>query len=187
MPLLQLLRLLLVPLLYLLLSRIISMLLGQALMFLILLLLEFLPFLFLLREYLFLLLLVFLVQLRVACTKSAGSRRGRKVARMDGRAGSSNVVVVPRTRLISATICATIGRRCIGCPRRFRRNDGAVVEYSRPRCGRDRRLAHVDGSPLLRIGSRRLRMLSLNRDRRNMSLTRRSLFLRRWAPGDSAL
>ena len=118
MPLLQLLRLLLVPLLYLLLSRFISMLLGQALMFLILLLLEFLPFLFLLREYLVLLLLVLPVQLWVACIWSAGSRRGRKVARMDERAGSSSVVVprviartvvVPRTRLISGTICAAIG------------------------------------------------------------------------------
>ena len=114
MPLLQLLRLLLVPLLYLLLSRVISMLLGQALMFLILLLLEFLPFLFLLREYLFLLLLVLLVHLRVACISSAGSRRGGKVARMDGRVGSSSIAVIPRviarpvvvlrTRLIPGTI-----------------------------------------------------------------------------------
>ena len=161
MPLLQLLRLLLVPLLYLLLSRFISMLLGQALMFLILPLLEFLPLLFLLREYLFLLLLVLLIQLRVACIRSAGSRRGRKVARMDGRAGSSSVVVL-RTRLISATICAAIGWWIIRTTCRFGRNDGAVVKYSRPRCGRDRRLAHVHGSPLLRIGSRRLRVLSLN-------------------------
>src|ERR1700730_8278983 len=75
--LLQLLRLLLVLLLHLLLCRFTGVLLRQPLMFLLLLLLEFLPFLFLLREYLFLLLLVFLVQLRVACVWSAGARRER--------------------------------------------------------------------------------------------------------------
>ena len=84
MLLLQLLRLLLVPLLYLLLPRFVSMLLGQALMFLILPLLKFLAFLFLLREYLFLLLLVLPVQLWVACIWSTGSRRRGKVVRMGG-------------------------------------------------------------------------------------------------------
>src|SRR5260370_33001129 len=181
MPLMQVLSLLLVRLLSLLLSRFIDMLLGQALMFLILLLLEFLPFLFLLREYLFLLPLVLLVQLRLACIRSAGSRRGRKVARMDGRAGSSSIAVIPRviarpvvvlrTRLIPGTICAAISRRRIRRPRRSRRNDGAVVKYSRPRCGRDRRLAPVHGSSLLRIGSRCLRVLGLTLDRRKMSFT----------------
>lgn len=154
MSLLQLLRLLLVPLLHLLLSRFISMLLGQALMFLILLLLEFLPFLFLLREYLFLLLLVLPVQLWVACIWRTGSRRGGKVVRMDGRAGSRNVVivprviarpvVVPRTWLIPGAICAAIGRRGIRSPRGFSRNDRGVVKHSGFGSCRDRRLAHVD-------------------------------------------
>ena len=67
---------------------------------LLLLLLELLPFLFLLREYLFLLLLVSLVQLRVACVWGAGSRCGRKVLRMDGRAGSRSVVVWTRCRAV---------------------------------------------------------------------------------------
>ncbi len=99
--LLQLLRLLLVPLFYLLLSRFIGISLRQPLVFLLLLLLEFLPLLFLLRELLFLLLLVLLVQLRLACTWRTGSRRRRKVARMDrGRVGSRSIVLRPvlRTR-----------------------------------------------------------------------------------------
>ena len=95
--LLQLLRLLLVPLLYLLLSCVIGILLRQPLMFLLLLLLELLPFLFLLREYLFLLLLVLLVHLRVACIWSTGSCPRRKVARMNGRARSSSVVLGTRS------------------------------------------------------------------------------------------
>src|SRR6266403_796137 len=143
------------------------------------------------------LLLVFPIQLWVACVRSARSIRRRKVARMDGRAGSSSVVVpprviarpvvVPRTRLISATICAAIGWRGIRRTCRFSMNDGAVAKYSRPRCGSNRWLAHVHGSPLLRVGSRRVRMMSLNRDRRHMSLTRCSLFLRRWTPVDPAV
>jgi hypothetical protein len=95
-----LLRLLLVLLLHLLLCRFTGVLLRQPLMFLLLLLLEFLPFLFLLREYLFLLLLVFLVQLRVACVWGAGALRGRKVLRMDGRAGSRSIVVWTRCRAV---------------------------------------------------------------------------------------
>src|ERR1700730_11153143 len=202
--LLQLLRLLLVLLLHLLLCCFTGVLLRQPLMFLLLLLLEFLPFLFLLREYLFLLLLVLLVQLRVACAGGAGARRGRKVARMDRRAGSRSIVVGTRCRglrtrsgargsgrivawLTSVPIGRAIGRRSIRRPWRFRRHDGAVVPCSwfRSRC--DRRLAHVHGSSLLRISSRRLRMLSLNRDRRNMSLPRRGLFLRCWTPADPAI
>ena len=95
--LLQLLRLLLVPLLYLLLSCVISLLLIQSLVLLVLLLLEFLPFLVLFREYLFLLLLVLLVQLRFACVGSARSCRRRKVARMDGRARPGGVVLWTRS------------------------------------------------------------------------------------------
>src|SRR4029077_8840545 len=116
--------------------RLISMLLGQALMFLILFLLEFLAFLFLLREYLFLLLLVFPILLWIACVWRAWSIRRRKVARVNGSARSRHVVVTTpaiarpvvatRTRLISGTICAAIGWWIIGTARRFGRNDGAV-------------------------------------------------------------
>src|SRR5258707_9645336 len=60
------------------------MLLGQALMLLILLLLEFLPILFLLREYFFLLLLIFPIHFWVARIRSAGPIRRRKAPRLDG-------------------------------------------------------------------------------------------------------
>src|ERR1700676_350342 len=202
--LLQLLRLLLVLLLHQLLGCFTGVLLRQPLVFLVLLLLEFLPFLFLLREYLFLLLLVLLVQLRVACVWSTGSRGRWKIARMGGRAGSRSIAVCTRCRVLwtrsggrrsgsivawltSAAIGPAIGRRSIRSPCRFRRHYGAVVQCSwfRRRC--DRRLAHVHGSPLLRVGSRRLRMLSLNRDRRGMSLMRRRFLLRRWTRFDATI
>ena len=51
-------------------------------MFLVLLLLEFLPILGLLGDQLFLLLLVFLVQLRVPRVRSAGAFDGRQFLRM---------------------------------------------------------------------------------------------------------
>jgi len=71
-----LLRLLLVLLLHLLLCCFTGVLLRQPLVFPFLLLLEFLPFLFLLREYLFLLLLlILLVQLGVACVPHKGRAR----------------------------------------------------------------------------------------------------------------
>src|ERR1700730_5034092 len=98
MPLLQLLRLLLVALLHLLFCCFAGVLLRQSLVFLILPLLELLPFLFLLCEYLFLLLLVFLVRLWVARVWSAGSRNRRKLARMGLRAGSRGIVVCSRCR-----------------------------------------------------------------------------------------
>jgi hypothetical protein len=84
--LLQLLRLLLVLLLHLLLLCVIRLLFIQLHVLLVLLLLEFVSFLLLLRDLLFLLLLVLLVQLRVARIWSARCQ-GRKVVRMDGRAG----------------------------------------------------------------------------------------------------
>src|SRR5258707_14104663 len=188
------------------------MLLGQALMLLILPLLEFLPILFLLREYFFLLLLIFPIHFWVARIRSAGPIRRRKVARMDG---STNVVIsrtivrpvavrpiiIRRTliwvfwtrsrrivpRLISRTICAAIIRGRITRPWRFRRHNCRVVKYSRLRCRCDRRLSHIRGSPLLRIASRRLRMLSLNRDRGKVSLTRYSLLLRSRTRVDPAI
>src|SRR5712692_4093488 len=183
--LLQLLRLLLVPLFYLLLSRFIGISLRQPL--------EFLLLLFLLRELLFLLLLVLLVQLRLACTWRTGSRRRRKVARMDrGRVGSRSIVLRPVLRTRSRRVAPrllppTIGGGGIGTTCRFGRYDGAVLKYSWLRCRCDCRLAHVHRSPLLRVGSGRLRVLNLNRDRRNMSLMRRSLLLRCRTRVDSAV
>lgn len=93
MPLHQLLCLLLVLPLHLLLFCVISLLLSQPLMVALLLLLEFLPFLILFCTQLFLLLLVFLVELGVP---GVGSRRacGRwKFARVDCRAGVSSVIL----------------------------------------------------------------------------------------------
>ncbi len=58
---------------------------------LVLLLLEFVSFLLLLRSLLILLLLVLPVPLRVAGIGSVPCH-GRKIARMDGRAGSSGVI-----------------------------------------------------------------------------------------------
>src|SRR5258708_33532661 len=165
--LLQLLRLLLVPLFYLLLSRFIGISLRQPLVFLLLLLLEFLPLLFLLRELLFLLLLVLLVQLRLACTGRTGSRRRRKVARMDrGRVGSRNIVLRPVLRTRSRRIAPrllppTIGGGGIGTTCRFGRYDGAVLKYSWLRCRCDCRLSHVHPTPLLRVGSPPPRLFNL--------------------------
>jgi hypothetical protein len=91
--LLQLLRLSLVPLFHLLLFPFTGVLFRQLLVLLVLLLLEFVSFQLLLRDLLFLLLLVLLVQLRLARIWSAGPCQGRKVAGMEGRAGSSSVVL----------------------------------------------------------------------------------------------
>src|SRR5208337_4547789 len=172
--LLQLLRLLLMALFHLLPLRIIRLLLIQLHVLLVLLLLEFVPFLLLLRDLLFLLLLVLPVQLRVARIWSA-PRQGRKVAGMDGRAGSSSVV-------LAATIGWSIRRS-----RLFGWHRAAVVKISGPRCGCGARLAHVRRRALLRVGSGRLRMLSLSRYRRDMSLTRRRLLFRPWTRVDSTV
>src|SRR5258708_14677260 len=84
-------------------------------------------------------------------------------------------------------ICAAIGGGRIRRPWRFRRHNCRVVKYSRLRCRRDRRLSHIRGSPLLRISARCLRMLSLNRDRGKVSLTRYSLLLRSRTRVDPAI
>jgi hypothetical protein len=88
--LLQLLRLLRVLLFHLLHSRWSSLLFRQLPMFLVLLLLEFLPILALLRDGLFLLLLVFLVQLRVPRLGSGGAFDGRQLLRMDCGVGATS-------------------------------------------------------------------------------------------------
>jgi len=96
-------------------------------MFLILLLLEFLPFLFLASRYL-LLLLVLRSSFGLPVFGGALVALQVEDPRMDGRAGSTNIVVTPalllavvvfRTRLISGTICAAIGWRSIRRPCRF--------------------------------------------------------------------
>src|SRR5208282_4237866 len=96
---------------------------------------------------------------------------------MDGRAGLSSVAP-----LISATIGWSIRRSC-----RFGRYSATVIKVSRPRRGCHAWLAHVRRRALLRVGSGRLRMLSLNRYRRDMSLTRRRLVFRPGARVDSTV
>src|SRR5258708_40048166 len=81
----------------------------------------------------------------------------------------------------------TMGGGGIGTTCRFGRYDGAVLKYSWLRCRCDCRLAHVHRSPLLRVGSGRLRGLNLNRDRRKMSLMRLSPLLRGRTRVDSAV
>lgn len=85
----QLLCLLLVLLLQLLRFRWRSVLSRQLLMFLVLLLLELLPLLVLLRDYAFLLLLIFLVQLRIPRIGSGGSN-GRQLLGMGCEVGAGS-------------------------------------------------------------------------------------------------
>lgn len=61
------------------------------------------------------------------------------------------------------------------------------IKVSWPGCRRDAWLAHVRRRALLRVGSRRLRMLSLSRHGRDMSLTRRSRVFRSWIRDDSTV
>ena len=156
MLLLQLLRLLLVLLLYLLLGRLIRLLFIQLHVLLVLLLLEFVSFLLLLRDYFILLLLVLLVPLRVARIWSAGPCQGWKVVGMDGRTGSSSVVLW--TLLISSAIGWSIGP---SCP--FGGYSATVIKIPWPGCRCDAWLAHARRRALLRVGSGRLGMLSLSR------------------------
>src|SRR5208282_1004657 len=86
---------------------------------------------------------------------------------MDGRAGLSSVAP-----LISATIGWSIRRSC-----RFGRYSATVIKISGPGCRGDAWLAQARRRALLRVGSGRLRMLSLSRYRRDMSITRRSLLI----------
>jgi hypothetical protein len=154
--LLQLLRLLLVPLLHLLLFPFTGVLFRQLLVLLVLLLLEFVSFQLLVRDLLFLLLLVLLVPLRVACIWSAGPCQGWKVVGMDGRTGSSSVVLW--TLLISSAIGWSIGP---SCP--FGGYSATVIKIPWPGCRCDAWLAHARRRALLRVGSGRLGMLSLSR------------------------
>jgi len=103
--LLQLLRLLLMLLLYLLFFSLIRLLLREFRVFLLLLLLDSLPFLFLLRAELILLLLVLPFQLGVRGGLNNGPWRSRNLVRMDCRR---------RSRLIG--LRSLVEKRCSGLP-----------------------------------------------------------------------
>src|ERR1039458_2880065 len=96
---------------------------------------------------------------------------------MDGRCGLSSVAP-----LISATIGWSIRRSCL-----FGRYSATVIKISGPGGRCHAWLAHVRRRALLRVGSGRLRMLSLNRYRRDMSLPRRRLVFRPWTRADSTV
>ena len=118
----------------------------------------------------------------LACRRTV---RFRLVVWLCRPVGASSIVRWTRRRRIGRWLnCGTIHWRVIRRSRRFRRYDGAVVKCSRLRSSSDCRFAMVHGSPLLRIRAGRLRMLSLNRYRRNMSLTRRRFVLRPGARAD---
>ena len=114
-------------LLHLLFLRVIRLLLIQIQVFLVLLLLEFVSFPLLLRDLLVLLLLVFLVQLRVARIWSAPCQ-GREVVRVDCRTGSCCVVL--GASLISSPIAWGIRRSCL-----FGRDSATVIKISGSGCG----------------------------------------------------
>jgi hypothetical protein len=100
---------------------------------------------------------------------------------VDSVGGARNAVLRPRSRcigvwLIGGTIgCRVIRRSCL-----FGRYDRAVIKCSRLRSGSDRGLALIRGSPQLRVSAGSLHMLSLNRHRRDMSLTCCHLVFRPW-------
>src|SRR4029077_12957409 len=119
---------------------------------------------------------------RLRCRRTI---RFRLVIRLRRPGGASGIVHWTRGGGISrGRSCGTIGWRVIRRSRRFGRCDGAVVKCSRLRSSRNSGLALFTGSPLLRFRAASLRMLSLNRYRWNMLLTRRRHFLRPWTRAD---
>src|ERR1035437_1343611 len=82
--------------------------------------------------------------------------------------------------MISAPIGRSIRRSCL-----FGWYNAAVIKISGPGCCCDAWLAHVRRRALLRVGLGRLRMLSLSRYRRDMSLTRRGIVFGPWTRVDS--
>src|SRR3984893_5287678 len=120
--------------------------------------------------------------IRLRCRRKV---RFRLVVWLRRPVGASSIVRWTRRRGIGRRLnCGTIHWRVIRRSRRFGRYDGAVVKCSRLRSSSDCRFAMVHGSTLLRIRAGRLRMLSLNRYRRNMFLTCRRCFLRPGARAD---
>src|ERR1700678_233395 len=133
-------------------------------MILLLLLRQLLVLLILLRDQLGLLLLVLLIDLRVA--GGDGSRRlvRLKLAGMGGRSGPRRCSHVVSRRMIRRS--------------GFLGGDGARSrELSRPGCRSDGGLAVIRRRAQLRIGSRSLDMLHLRRHRRNMVLVAPRFFL----------
>src|SRR5208282_132619 len=86
------------------------------------------------------------------------------------------------TPLISSPIGCSIRHSCL-----FGRYRGTVIKISGPGCRCYAWLAHVRRRTLLRVSSGRLRMLRLSRYRRNMPVTRRSLFLLGRTRADSTI
>ena len=166
-------------LLDLLLLRFAGVLVRQLLVLLVLLLLQLVSFHLLIRGLFVLLLLILLVQLRFACVWSVPCK-GRKVVRMDSCDRLSRVVL--RAPLISSAIGWGVRRSCF-----FGRYGATVIKITGSGCRCDSWLAHVRRGALLRVGSGRLRVLGLRRDRRNMSLPRCCLIFRPWTRTDPAI
>src|SRR5580658_2452036 len=145
---------------------VVSLLFRQLLVFLVLFRLEFLPFLFLLRTQLVLLLLVFFVQLRVPSVRRSGLRSCGKVARVDSGGGSR----------MSGVFLGVGGRRIVA-PALFGCHDSVIFKCSWLGSGGDRWLAVIRRRPQLRIRASSRHMLSLSRYRRDMPLVCGGLFL----------
>src|ERR1700688_655898 len=167
--LLQLLRLLLMPLFYLLCFRLAVFLLRQTLMVLLLPLLQFLPFFILLRVQLLLLLLIFLVGLRDAGIGGRAALGGRKIFGVHSIRRARSVLRTSGgfvgARLISHTVgSGAIGGWMIRGSRLFG-GHRSIVKGARPFGGRDGRAALIGGCTQLRIASSRLHVLTLGADR----------------------
>src|SRR5579863_537547 len=148
MSLLQLLRLLLMALLHLLPLGFRGALSLHALVLLLLLLLEFLPVLFLTREHLVLLLLIFLVAPGIGGARGREGPRLRKVIRMNR--GASVALSGAETALSTRTPTAVRRRvvRRASFPCRYR---VATVKLCRTRGGRDGRPALIVRSAQLPV------------------------------------
>src|ERR1700735_743291 len=145
-------------------------------MFLVLLRLEFLTFFVLLLSQLVLLLLIFLVQLWVACVRSGTAFPRRKIVRMHYR--SSSATFCAASRIGSPRVCAA----------RFSASHHAIaLKISGPGGRNNFRAAVVDRCALVLVCARSFYMLSLRGYRPDVSLMRRSLFFPRWTRIDSAV
>src|SRR5260370_24129642 len=177
--LLQLLRLLLMPLLYLRCPRI-SPALPHPLVLLLLFLLELPSLLFLPRKELFLVLLVSLLQLWAACVGNARACTRRTVVRMDWSDGTRSRIAGPWPSSRASTRRRIHSRRSLGC------YYAVSPEFRRPRGGGNRRFAMIHGLIELSVGTCSLKMLRLNLAWWEMSLALRRLFRTSGASRDSA-
>lgn len=169
MLLLQLLRLLRMPLLLLLLLRIGCLLIRQPLILFLLLLCYFLPLLLLLVVEFLLLLLILLVLLRIPRIRSSRPFRWRKLTYMGvalrlrciilrTRSPCLRTSIVLRPRrvvfrpgLIPSRLISAIRRRRVPSSRLFRLYDSGAFEFAGAGRRRDRRPPHVRRCALLRI------------------------------------